>query len=95
MTYPDGFVTNLPMNLLSNTTISTSGTVTFNGPLTGTGNLTITGGTVNLNCANILPLTVVTQGTLVIGGSITGPVTTQGSGTVLNSPNNKCGGLSS
>jgi subtilase-type serine protease len=95
MAYPDGFVTNLPINLLSNTTISTTGTVTFNGPLTGSGNLTITGGTVNLNCANILPLTVVTHGSLVIGGSITGPVTTQGSGTVQDSPNNKCGSLSS
>jgi len=63
--------------------------VTFNGPLTGTGTLTIVGGTVNLNCANALPLTVVGQGTLVIGGSITGPVTTQGSGTVQNSANNK------
>jgi subtilase-type serine protease len=92
--YPDGFITNLPMNLLSNTTISTPGTVTFNGPLTGTGTLTIVGGTVNLNCANILPMTVVENGTLVIGGSITGPVTTQGSGTVQNSPNSKCGSLS-
>ena len=63
--------------------------MTFNGPLTGTRTLTIVGGTVNLNCANALPLTVVGQGTLVIGGSITGPVTTQGSGTVQNSVNNK------
>ena len=63
--------------------------MTFNGPLTGTGTLTIVGGTVNLNCANALPLTVVGQGTLVIGGSINGPVTTQGSGTVQNSANNK------
>ena len=37
MMFPDGFTTNLPMNLLSNTTISTGGTVTFNGPLTGSG----------------------------------------------------------
>jgi subtilase-type serine protease len=94
MAFSDGFITDLPMNLLSNTTISTSGTVTFNGPLTGSGTLTIMGGTVNLNCANTLPMTVVNQGTLVIGGSITGTVTTQGSGTVQNSPNNKCGGLS-
>lgn len=93
MTFPDGFVTNLPINLLSNTTISTSGTVTFNGPLTGAGVLTIMGGTINLNCANNLPLTVVGQGTLVIGGSITGPVTTQGSGSVVNSPNDQCGSL--
>jgi subtilase-type serine protease len=94
MAYPDGFITNLPMNLLSNTTISTTGTLTFNGPLTASGNLTTTGGTVNLNYANILPLTVVADGTLVIGGSITGPVTTQGSGTVKNSPSDKCGSLS-
>jgi subtilase-type serine protease len=94
MTYPDGFVTNLPMNLLSNTTISTTSTVTFNGPLTGTGALTIMGGTVNLNCANNLPSTLVSSGTLVIGGSITGPVTTQGSGSVVNSPNSNCGSLS-
>jgi subtilase-type serine protease len=93
MTYPDGFTTNLPMNLLSNTTISTMGTVTFNGPLTGSGALTITGGTVNLNCANNLPSTLVSQGTLVIGGSITGPVTTSGSGTVATSPNTECGSL--
>jgi hypothetical protein len=93
MMFPDGFTTNLPINLLSNTTISTAGTVTFNGPLTGTGTLTIMGGIVNLNCANNLPQTVVTQGTLVIGGSITGPVTTQGSSTVQNSPNTQCGNL--
>ena len=94
MAYPEGFITNLPINLLSNTTISTTGTVTFNGPVTGSGNLTIVGGTVNLNCANNLPSTVVTQGTLVIGGSITGPVTTQGSGTVQNTPSGNCGSLS-
>jgi hypothetical protein len=93
MAFPDDFTTNLPINLLSNTTISSSGTVTFNGPLTGTGTLTIIGGTVYLNCANNLPRTVVSQGTLVIGGSITGPVTTQGSGTVENSPNDQCGNL--
>jgi hypothetical protein len=93
MTFPDGFITNLPINLLSNTTISTSGAVTFNGPLTGSGTLTIVGGTVNLNCANILPLTLVSQGTLVIGGSITGPATTQGTGTVQNTPNSNCGNL--
>ncbi|MHB8382603.1 MAG: hypothetical protein ACYDC3_09745 [Candidatus Binataceae bacterium] len=91
MTFPDGFTTNLPMNLLSNTTISTTGTATFNGPLTGPGTLTIMGGVVNLNCANILSQTVVAQGTLIIGGSVAGPVTTQGSGTVQNSPNNDCG----
>jgi subtilase-type serine protease len=93
MTFPEGFITNLPINLLSNTTISTSGAVTFNGPLTGSGTLTIVGGTVSLNCANILPLTLVSQGTLVIGGSITGPVTTQGTGTVQNTPNSNCGNL--
>jgi hypothetical protein len=38
---------------------------------------------------------VVESGTLVIGGSITGPITTKGSGTVVNSPNSKCGSLSS
>jgi hypothetical protein len=37
--------------------------------------------------------TLVSQGTLVIGGSITGPVTTSGSGTVVNSPNTECGSL--
>jgi hypothetical protein len=93
MMFPDGFTTNLPMNLLSNTTISTGGTVTFNGPLTGSGALTVMGGTVNLNCTNNLPLIVVTQGALVVGGSVSGPVTTQGIGTVQYTPNAQCGSL--
>ncbi|MGO9451808.1 MAG: hypothetical protein ACLQDV_12335 [Candidatus Binataceae bacterium] len=94
MSFPDGFVTNLPMNLISNSTITTGGTITLNGPLSGAGTLMIAGGTVNVNCASILSQTVVVSGTLVIGSSITGPITTEGTGAVETSLNSKCNSLS-
>gem|GEM_PF-3846566 len=43
--------------------------------------------------AGAIPHTVVTQSTLVIGSSITPPPATQGSGTIQNSPHDKCGSL--
>lgn len=92
--FPNGFVTNLPINLISNSAIAASGTITLNGPLSGAGTLTILGGTVNVNCPSVLSQIVVASGTLVIGSSITGPITTQGSGAVQTSLNSKCNSLS-
>ena len=93
MPFADGFVTNLPVSLTSDSTISTSGTITLNGPISGDGTLTIAGGTVNVNCPSVVTQAVVSSGTLVIGSTITGPITTEGSGRVQHSPNSKCNSL--
>jgi hypothetical protein len=99
MSFPEGFVTDLPIDVLTPTTLSTTGTITLNGPVTGAGSLsgagqlTIAGGTVHLNCPSTLAQTTVTQGTLVLGSTLSGPVTTQGSGKVKHSPNHKCGSM--
>jgi len=93
LSFPDGFVTNLPVVLLGATVVSTSGTITLNGPVSGAGTFTISGGTVKINCPSVVPQTIVAQGTLAIGSSLGGPVIAQNGASVEQTPNGNCGSL--
>lgn len=79
------FATDLPVLLLSASTISTPATATFNSGIFGPGSLTLAGGTIILNGAvSHASGTFVTQGATVLNGTLTGSLTISAKATFQN-----------
>lgn len=82
------FATDMPVLLLSASTISTPATATFNANIFGSGSLTLVGGTIVLNgAATHTGGTLVSQGTAVLNGTLTGSLTIASSATFQNANN--------
>ncbi len=82
------FATDLPVLLLSASTISTPATATFNSSIFGAGSLTLAGGTIILNGAvSHTGGTLVSRGASVLNGTLTGSLTIAPAGTFQNASN--------
>ncbi len=82
------FATDMPVLLLSNSTISTPATATFNASIFGSGSLALAGGTIVLNgAATHTGGTLVSQGTTVLNGTLTGSLTIASPATFHNASN--------
>lgn len=88
MTLTQDFATDLPVLLLSASTLSTTGTATFKGNIFGAGSLTLAGGTIYLNgAATHTGGTFVSQGATVLNGTLTGSLSIASGATFQNASN--------